>query len=71
MKKEEMGEPVGDIRNAYKVLVGNLKRRDSLGDIGALNIHMHKLNSVVLVRKQTLPTERPPLAGEVNANFCG
>jgi hypothetical protein len=28
-------------------------------------------NSVALVRKRTLPTERPPLVGEVRANFCG
>jgi hypothetical protein len=27
------------------------------------------LNSVVLVRKRTIPTERPQLAGEVSANF--
>jgi hypothetical protein len=25
----------------------------------------------LLVCKQTIPTERPPLVGEVNANFCG
>jgi hypothetical protein len=31
----------------------------------------HKKNSVALVRKQTIPTERPPLFGEVSANFCG
>jgi hypothetical protein len=30
-----------------------------------------KLNSVTLVRKRTIPTERPPLVGEVSANFCG
>jgi hypothetical protein len=24
-----------------------------------------------LVGKRTIPTERPPLAGEVSANFCG
>jgi hypothetical protein len=30
-----------------------------------------KLNSVALVRKLTIPTERPPLNGEVSANFCG
>jgi hypothetical protein len=24
-----------------------------------------------LVRKRTIPTERPPLLGEVSANFCG
>jgi hypothetical protein len=26
---------------------------------------------VALVRKRTIPTERPPLVGEVSANFCG
>jgi hypothetical protein len=30
-----------------------------------------KLNSVALVRKRTIPTERPPLVGEVSANFSG
>jgi hypothetical protein len=25
----------------------------------------------ILVRKRTIPTERPPLVGEVSANFCG
>jgi hypothetical protein len=29
------------------------------------------LNSVALVRKQTIPIERPPLVGEVSANICG
>jgi hypothetical protein len=28
------------------------------------------MNSVALVRKRTTPTERPPLVGEVSANFC-
>jgi hypothetical protein len=28
-------------------------------------------NSVALVRKRTIRTERPPLVGEVNANFIG
>jgi hypothetical protein len=27
--------------------------------------------SVVLVRKRTIPTERPPLGGEVSTNLCG
>jgi hypothetical protein len=26
---------------------------------------------VALVSKRTIPTERPPLVGEVSANFCG
>jgi hypothetical protein len=30
-----------------------------------------KLNSVALVRKGTIPTERPQLVGEISANFCG
>jgi hypothetical protein len=25
---------------------------------------------MALVRKQTIPTERPPFVGEVSANFC-
>jgi hypothetical protein len=28
-----------------------------------------KRNSVVLVLERTIPTERPPLVGEVSANF--
>jgi hypothetical protein len=30
-----------------------------------------KINSMVWVRELTIPTERPPLVGEVIANFCG
>jgi hypothetical protein len=30
-----------------------------------------KENSVALVIERTIPTERPPLVGEVSANFCG
>jgi hypothetical protein len=30
-----------------------------------------KLNSVALVRDRTIMTERPPLDGEIGANFCG
>jgi hypothetical protein len=30
-----------------------------------------KLNSEALVSKRTILTERPPLIGEVSANFCG
>jgi hypothetical protein len=29
-----------------------------------------KKNSVALVRKRTIPTDRPPLVGEVSANLC-
>jgi hypothetical protein len=33
--------------------------------------NINKTNSVALVRVRTIPTERPPLVGEVSANFCG
>jgi hypothetical protein len=33
--------------------------------------HKINLNSVAWVREGTIPTERPPLVGEVSANFCG
>jgi hypothetical protein len=32
--------------------------------------YLPKLNSVALVLERTIPTERPPLVGEVRANFC-
>jgi hypothetical protein len=31
----------------------------------------NNLNSVARVRERTIPIERPPLVGEVSANFCG
>jgi hypothetical protein len=30
-----------------------------------------KLNTVACIRVRTIPTERPPLVGEVSANFYG
>jgi hypothetical protein len=32
---------------------------------------VNKLNFVALVRERTMPTELPPLVGEVCINFCG
>jgi len=32
---------------------------------------VYKLNSMALVREQTIPIERPPPVDEVSANFCG
>jgi hypothetical protein len=46
------------------------------GSYGAVNIsgcvvpNRRINNSVALVRKRTIPTERPPLVGEVSANVC-
>jgi hypothetical protein len=39
--------------------------------INTYTVKKTRLNSVALVRKQTIPTERPPLVGEGSANFCG
>jgi hypothetical protein len=44
-----------------------------LRNVGKL-VHDSKyceINSVALVRERTIPTERPPLVGEVSVNFCG
>jgi hypothetical protein len=35
------------------------------------NVCIYKKNFVVLVRKRTISTERPPHVDEVSANFCG
>jgi hypothetical protein len=43
---------------------------DASREIG-LEINIHTTYSMVLVRERTTPTERPPLVGEVTANFCG
>jgi hypothetical protein len=36
-----------------------------------LSVHITNYNTAALVREQTILTERPPLVGEVSANFCG
>jgi hypothetical protein len=47
------------------------------GPLGRVNLNYWttyvaiKINSVAFVRERTIPTERPPLVGEVSANFCG
>jgi hypothetical protein len=45
--------------------------RPSSGILQNTKQHKQTTNSVALVRKRTIPTERPPLADEVNANFSG
>jgi hypothetical protein len=49
-----------------------LKAYDRLPDTLPLKDEQNKqTNSLVSVRERTIPTERPPLLGEVVANFCG
>jgi hypothetical protein len=66
-----------DLKNekSYIIWVRN-KERDDLEDIHIntriiLIKKQRKTNSVALVLKRTIPTERPPLVGEVSANFSG
>jgi hypothetical protein len=45
---------------------------DSYINIPSSQTYKTKLNSMVWVRERIIPTtERPPLVGEVIANFCG
>jgi hypothetical protein len=41
------------------------------GDPQSKEYHQLSINSRALVRQRTIPTERPPLVGEVSANFSG
>jgi hypothetical protein len=50
------GSPIG--RNEPSVSIG-------------FQTQLTKKNSVVVVRKPTIPTDRPPLFGEVSAKLCG
>jgi hypothetical protein len=61
-------------RNAYKFQSKNLRGRIHLPDAGVdgkVIYHRLKKNSAALFRRRTIPTDRPPLVGEVNANFSG
>jgi hypothetical protein len=44
---------------------------DDDGDNNNNNNNNNNYYSVSLVCKQTIPTARPPLVGEVSANVCG
>jgi hypothetical protein len=46
----------------------NFFNKDEEGDINRVYIY---INSMVWVRERTIPTEWPPLVGEVIANLCG
>jgi hypothetical protein len=44
------------------------------GSSAKLTVHMSAVSHMgdaELVRERTIPTERPPLVGEVSANYCG
>jgi hypothetical protein len=62
------------ILTSYQIGVGSYKAF-TLSDIMAIDSDIdcttYITNSVALVRERIIPTERPPLVGEVSANFCG
>jgi hypothetical protein len=47
-----------------------IKERSFMSKGKQNNIQWNIKNSGALVRQQTIPTERPPLVGEVSAKFC-
>jgi hypothetical protein len=73
--------------NAYRVLVEKPEGEKPLRRPGKVKVKIallqavkaHRvargqgsdLDVVAVVRKRIIPTERPPLVGEVSANFCG
>jgi hypothetical protein len=38
--------------------------------IFSYDVFLNIYNSVALIRERITPTERPPLVGEISANFC-
>jgi hypothetical protein len=60
---------------SYRLCIGSRNLKSGQGPtkgsraILLLLLLLLLLNSVALVRKRTVPTERPPLIGEVSANF--
>jgi hypothetical protein len=44
------------------------KDRNILYECG---IHLRRQTPWLLVRKYTIPTERPPLVGKISTNYCG
>ena len=63
LRVNEQRNILHEIRKQKANWIGHILRRNCLLKL--------KLNSVALVRERTIPTERQPPVGEVNANFCG
>jgi hypothetical protein len=60
-----------NIRQRHIIFINIFCVERKYNTILMLNLYLKKINSVALVRKRTIPAERPPLVGEVSANFCG
>jgi hypothetical protein len=57
--------------NNFNLQIDWLVNEISFGTIRMYAANKKKKNSLVRVRERTIPTERPPLVGEVIVNFCG
>jgi hypothetical protein len=52
-------------------VISGVEMKDKILNNSIYKNYKNKTNTVVLVRKRTIPTERPPLVGEVSVNFSG
>jgi hypothetical protein len=55
---------VGKVRGSVKVV-------STENNNTSINLKDRQINSGAIVRQRTIPTERPPLVGDVSANFSG
>jgi hypothetical protein len=65
--REKQGCLVSEICRSKKTC----KQRENYLCLNLNTVLFEMLNSVTLVRKRTISTERPPLVGEVSAKSCG
>jgi hypothetical protein len=77
---EHGNELSGSIKSREAQLVASQEGLGSMKLVSYLNMYVDcaliyvlklKVNSVALVRKRTISTERSPLVDEVSANVCG
>jgi hypothetical protein len=57
-----------------KKVIKNIRQKDPNTLTSQVSSALNKnkqTNSVALICERTIPTERPPLVGEVSAIFCG
>jgi hypothetical protein len=75
-KNDEAITVLLDMRRCSPVTITNVSERPAAS---IFMVHFYtlpcseklKLNSVALIHKRTIPTERPPIVGEVSTNVCG
>jgi hypothetical protein len=71
MDESNMAAPFATIFIARVFHVVSSRNADSVPSVTPAVFDGLGSYSVTLVRKRNIPTERPPLVGEVSANICG